>query len=810
MKPIKLTLKGFAGIASGQGKEEITLDLETIPQEAQLVAIAGPNGAGKTTLMDNLQPYRLMPSRASSPTPGGFSFYEHIVGGEGSKELDWEFKGVRYKSMLRFRATAKTKKTEAYLFVIGEDGSQTPWSDPATGMLSDGKAATYDEAVEAILGKPEVFFSAQFSAQGRAPIGAMTSTEVKSLIAEMIGSSKSAELAAKASDVAKGLRPRQSALTDEAARLKEQMPEQQELDSERLGMEAKLAEAEQQRQLLQQKSDSLVGRIASAQANEDQIKAAENQHAAFQREAQAFELEVGQAEQALAEERQRAQAAHQQRLVVARQAQTDAASVVKAAAEQINRLNKAVEGEAAIGQAKQRLNELQLRNAELRQVIERCQPQALLMERVQGEITEISGKLASTKSDGTHVAQALKQAQETASLLSEVPCQGTDLSGRCKLLAHANDAGEKVPELTVKVTGLRKSFATLRDQSDTLTQRLNELKQAKEQLDAANRELASVALEVQKAEAIVATEAAVIQARQDLPAAGLHLEEAQARSAQAGQQLQAIEQELEQIALDFQTKAKQLERQHAEKRERLQAMRQALPALNQGDDVTQLRQQAAQVSQDMKALESSKVLTQEALARNLARMEALQQQRIQLAALEAKIKAMADEISQWTLLAKALGTNGIIAMSIDDAGPAIAQYANELLDDCYGGRFTISLLTQQHTQAGIAKEAFLIQVEDNHRGENKLLDAMSGGEKVWINECLVRGLALYMAEVADSRSQTLFSDESDGALDPQRKREYMAMKRAVIERGGYEREYLITQTPELLEMCDAVIDVSKQ
>ena len=34
------------------------------------------------------------------------------------------------------------------------------------------------------------------------------------------------------------------------------------------------------------------------------------------------------------------------------------------------------------------------------------------------------------------------------------------------------------------------------------------------------------------------------------------------------------------------------------------------------------------------------------------------------------------------------------------------------------------------------------------------------------------------------------------------------MKRAVLEIGGYKREYLITHTPELRQACDAVIDIT--
>ena len=36
---------------------------------------------------------------------------------------------------------------------------------------------------------------------------------------------------------------------------------------------------------------------------------------------------------------------------------------------------------------------------------------------------------------------------------------------------------------------------------------------------------------------------------------------------------------------------------------------------------------------------------------------------------------------------------------------------------------------------------------------------------------------------------------------------FMAMKREVLRLGGYGREFFISQTPELTEMADAVIDL---
>ena len=84
---------------------------------------------------------------------------------------------------------------------------------------------------------------------------------------------------------------------------------------------------------------------------------------------------------------------------------------------------------------------------------------------------------------------------------------------------------------------------------------------------------------------------------------------------------------------------------------------------------------------------------------------------------------------------------------------------------------------------------------------------MSGGERTFIEACLTRAIALYLAQHTGRHYDTLFSDEADGPLDPEHKRMFMAMKREVLRLGGYGREFFITQTPHLAAMADAVIDL---
>jgi exonuclease SbcC len=96
---------------------------------------------------------------------------------------------------------------------------------------------------------------------------------------------------------------------------------------------------------------------------------------------------------------------------------------------------------------------------------------------------------------------------------------------------------------------------------------------------------------------------------------------------------------------------------------------------------------------------------------------------------------------------------------------------------------------------------------NSHSGGGKSISLMSGGERIWIDACLTRAIALYLAQHSGRRYETLFCDEADGALDPDRKRMFMQMKREVLRLGGYEREFFITQTPELAAMADVVIDL---
>jgi exonuclease SbcC len=268
--------------------------------------------------------------------------------------------------------------------------------------------------------------------------------------------------------------------------------------------------------------------------------------------------------------------------------------------------------------------------------------------------------------------------------------------------------------------------------------------------------------------------------------------------------------ERRQIATARQAIAAQREQQAVQYRSALNRIENAIAMLPTPHDGQRWVEAERALQQAQIAVASAEQLYNAAV-RDAQSLDALEQQARLLAGrrsqVAARIATIETELGGWNLFARCMSNDGLIALAIDDAGPALSSLANDLLLACYGPRFTVSIRTLVETGKGEQKEGFDIVVHDGESGEAKSVGLMSGGEKNWIESCLTRAIALYLAQHSGRRYTTLFSDEADGALDADRKRMFMAMKREVLRLGGYEREFFISQTPELTAMADAVIDL---
>jgi exonuclease SbcC len=402
-----------------------------------------------------------------------------------------------------------------------------------------------------------------------------------------------------------------------------------------------------------------------------------------------------------------------------------------------------------------------------------------------------------------------RQLQERFQLTAQVPCSGTELQGSCQLLADAREAQTLRPSAELKVAQLQQEVAELDQERDKLQREWSGLGDSTSRLIQARSALDAVIEQRRVANADAALVAQLDQAEERvraIAAEGLEVERRlQAARATASEEMGRSDASSQEAASRHAAEVAELDAALARFAQQLGALPPQFDeakraAAEQG--VASARRTLAQAEADHAA----------AVVRRAefgGRLRALQAQLMDGETSARAVAHLETELALWTALSKALGNDGVIALCIDDAGPTLASLANELLINCYGPRFTISITTQVETAKKDLKEGFDVLVFNAQTGASKSVGLMSGGERVLVNEALTRAIAVYLAQCAGRRYHTLFSDETDGPLDAERKRMFVAMKREVLRLAGYEQEIFVSQTPQLWEMADCVIDVRR-
>ena len=393
-------------------------------------------------------------------------------------------------------------------------------------------------------------------------------------------------------------------------------------------------------------------------------------------------------------------------------------------------------------------------------------------------------------------------------LTDAVPCRGTELQPRCQLLAEAREAQIMLPSADAEVARIRITLDEINSEMQRLEATLNELGDTGNGVRAAQAALQALIEERRRVEALAAMGSNLQQAEQRLVeyaaaeeeinlSAKLAADRCTRESEQAAATIAAIDRRIKEQAESGQDAVRLIEAELADLPpafdvKRLQSAESALQA-------AQVRLQDCDAAYVRVTREDASLRADLASARG--RSAELAKARIEVTRIES-------ELGWWGLLSKALGNDGVIALCVDDAGPDLARLTNDLLLACYGPRFTVSIHTQVETVKKKLREGFDVVVFDADTAQAKSVAVMSGGEKIWVNEAITRAIALYLARSSGRRYETLFCDETDGALDSERKRMFMQMKREVLRLGGYTREFFVSQTPELTQMADVVIDVA--
>lgn len=217
------------------------------------------------------------------------------------------------------------------------------------------------------------------------------------------------------------------------------------------------------------------------------------------------------------------------------------------------------------------------------------------------------------------------------------------------------------------------------------------------------------------------------------------------------------------------------------------------------------------------AARTDEAVARQALTRLDAEIEAFEHHRAtfireqaQRLELEGTATTLETEQIEWAILAKALGREGLPTLEIDAAGPGVTALANDLLQACFGARFSVQIVTQVPTTDGKGvKEVFEVQVFDGERGgETKDLRLLSGGEAVIVDEALKSAVSAYVNQRGDFRIGTIWRDETIGALDAENAVRYVAMLRRLRERTGVKHVFFIAHNADAAALADAQLTLT--
>jgi exonuclease SbcC len=340
--------------------------------------------------------------------------------------------------------------------------------------------------------------------------------------------------------------------------------------------------------------------------------------------------------------------------------------------------------------------------------------------------------------------------------LAIVPCRGEGAYASCPKIRRAVEAGQKIPALegeaatlSIEVEVQRGSLVQIATASSDLTRTLEGCERDRRKVD---------------------------QERQ-------RYEELQAVEARRDERLKALD---------------HLVQGRAEVAEELGRKESALSAFSDLD--ARMQTSRREIADTDRLIVSCRRERDSLIARQAQikqRQEQLEAARTRLAHVEAELGAARTEKEDYSYLARVFGPDEIQLCEIQAAGPQVSTLVNSLLEGCFDNKFEIRFRTQRPKADGRGMvDDFDVEVRNKNLDRTCLVDELSGGQFVLVNEAVNLGIAIYnMRQGEGIRYETLFRDETVGTLDAVNGKEYVRMLRRAMDLGGFHQVIFICHTP---------------
>jgi exonuclease SbcC len=263
--------------------------------------------------------------------------------------------------------------------------------------------------------------------------------------------------------------------------------------------------------------------------------------------------------------------------------------------------------------------------------------------------TAVSGLMTQGQTKAAHFETLTKQ----AAVVDQVPCVGHAMHASCPLLSQALQAKSQAEEQRVSVAELRAQYREKKALADALAPVVAELAAKRGEYSALTRTLSDARRDLQ-----AATELAASKPLLDAAATGLETANA----------------ELRDVADEAATRSARYESEKARmtaEMARIQAESKQLAAVDVTAAIAETDRKLATNREAVAALEGR--IEGAIRAQTILQAEAngLAVELDGFSATQRRADRLSDEVSQWKLLAKGLGNDGVIALTIDDAGPAL-------------------------------------------------------------------------------------------------------------------------------------------
>ena len=173
-----------------------------------------------------------------------------------------------------------------------------------------------------------------------------------------------------------------------------------------------------------------------------------------------------------------------------------------------------------------------------------------------------------------------------------------------------------------------------------------------------------------------------------------------------------------------------------------------------------------------------------------------------------KLEELKDTAIAYSFIEDTFSNNGIPAIELKESAPEIADIANRILADSYGNKFTVRFGPSSDLKTNRkANEDFNIIVYDSENDDEKTIDNVSSGEKIWIKQALFYAFSIVQMNRTGFNFRVRLIDESDGSLDGGLRPKYLKMVTSAHEQASARLTILITHSQEIKDIAQQIIEI---